>query len=310
MANEKLIDVTGLKHFRQSIDKKYITANIFALSRNETLAVGNVRYVQGMSSGFVVVCKTAGTTADTAPEYPATDQTDVTDGTAVLTVRNLLAGGEGGATTADKVGYGDTTVADVLDNLTYTPVKISSFTNNVGSVERGRTITDVALYWSVTGNKVNGLKLGEEAQDLASKGKTLTKQTITKDTTWTLTATDSKGAKATATTGIYFKDKRYWGVGKVDDTGVDSAFVLGLSGSELADKGAKSFTVTAADGNYIYYAIPASWGDPRFFIGGFEGGLDLLKTFDLTNAAGAVVSYNVYRSNNPDLGETTVDAKY
>lgn len=307
----KVIDTVQLGYFKQGLNKQFRTANITALKRGEELGVGNVRYITGMKSGFVVVCKTAGTTAaDTAPEYPATDKTDVTDGTAVLTVRDLLAGGEGGATSADKVSYGDKTVKDILDDLTYAPVKIASFTNNVNNVERGQTITDVQLSWKVTGNKVNSIKLGDEAQDLQSTGKTLSKQSIKADTTWTLSAGDSNNAKVSATTGIYFKDKRYWGVGNVAADAVDSDFVLGLEGKELADKGAKSFTVTASDGNYIFYAVPASWGTPRFFVGGFEGGFDLFKTFDFVNASGATVSYNVYRSSNPDLQQTTVDTKF
>ena len=59
----------------------------------------------------------------------------------------------------------------------------------------------------------------------------------------------------------------------------------------------------------IYYAFPASWGTPRFFVGGFEGGFALLKTFDHKNASGATISYAVWKSTNAGLGNTTVEVK-
>ena len=51
--------------------------------------------------------------------------------------------GDPGATTADGVSYGDTTVAAVLDDLLYTAIQITSFTNNVNTVEMGSTVDTV-----------------------------------------------------------------------------------------------------------------------------------------------------------------------
>ncbi len=309
-----VVDVTQLQRYQQNItDKKYVTGNISALKRGETLAAGNVRYVTGMASGYVVVCKTAGATAaDTAPEYPATDKTDVTDGTAVLTVRYLLT--EGGASTAEDVSYGDSNVKSALDDINqqledmnYKAIAINSFSNNVNTAERGSTVTAVNLSWAFSKTPAS-VTLNDEAQDVKSTGKNLTGQKITANTTWTLKATDERKATATKTTSITFKDKRYWGVGKPATDDIDSAFILTLNGA-FADNLKGDYTVTAADGNYIYFAAPASWGTPSFWVGGFEGGFDLVKTLDFTNASGAVVSYNVFKSTNADLGDTTVTIK-
>lgn len=211
-------------------------------------------------------------------------------------------------TGADAITFRDGTVQDALDELLYEPVKITSFTNTVNTVENGATVDDVTLNWSIDGSPTS-IKLDDVAQDLKATSKALTKLGLTANKSWTLVATDGK-TTSTKTTGVYFKNKRYWGVGKpANADAITNEFILGLSGSELADNFQKTFTVTAEDGNYIFFAIPESWGTPRFFVGGFEGGFSLVKTFDFTNASGATVSYNVYQSGNANLGDTTVNVQ-
>lgn len=208
---------------------------------------------------------------------------------------------------ADKVSYGDGTVKDAIDQLLYVPVNITSFSNNVNNVENGATVTDVKLSWNVAGTP-NSIKLNNTDQALDSKGATLTGQSIKTNTTWTLTATDAKGAKSTKTTGIYFKNKRYWGAAA--DAAIDSAFILALSGNGLADNLKGDYSMTVADNQHAYFAAPASWGDsPSFWVGGFEGGFSKTATLDFTNASGAVVSYNVFKSTNSGLGAITVTVK-
>ena len=46
-----------------------------------------------------------------------------------------------------------------------------------------------------------------------------------------------------------------------------------------------------------------------FFVGGFEGGFALEKTFDYTNPSGYTEAYDVYKSTNAGLGSTKVDVK-
>lgn len=309
MAGEKLIDVPGLKHFRQSVDKKYITANIAALKRSETLAVGNVRYVDGMASGYVVVCKTAGmTAADAAPEYPATDKTDVTDGTAVLTVRNLLAAGEGGTTSAGNVSYGDSTVQDALDKLLYVAPKITSFGNNVNTVELGSTVDNVNLTWAFN-KAMTSVKLDNVDQDVKSTGAALTNLGIKANKTWTLVAGDGQKTD-TRTTSVSFKMGAFYGIASANtEDSVTDDFVKGLT-RQLADGHISSFKATADAGKYFCYAYPASWGVPTYNIGGFDGGFITIQTFDFTNSSGHTESYNVDMSVQPGLGTQTIVIKH
>ena len=129
------------------------------------------------------------------------------------------------------------------------------------------------------------------------------------DKTYTLKATDARNAVATRTADVAFRDKRHWWVAvSLDAAGVTDQIINQATG-ELAAWYSKTFTLNAAAGQHIYYAFPASWGTPRFFVGGFEGGFALLKTFDHKNASGATISYAVWKSTNAGLGNTTVEVK-
>ena len=98
----------------------------------------------------------------------------------------------------------------------------------------------------------------------------------------------------------------YHGIG--DDLEIDSItnqFILSLAKTLQSSK-AKTFTVNAGEGKHIYYVIPSRYGTPVFKVGGFEGGFDKLGTFSFTNASGYTEDYDIYKSSNSNLGNTTV----
>ena len=57
---------------------------------------------------------------------------------------------------------------------------------------------------------------------------------------------------------------------------------------------------------YGYIAAPSSFGTPVVKIGGFETELDLVATFEHTNASGHAQEYNVFRTGNSNLGSITM----
>lgn len=195
----------------------------------------------------------------------------------------------------------------------YSAMNITSFGNNVNNVEKGSQVASVTLSWG-TNKTPSQLSLvqGSTAIPVAvtDKSKTITPSpAISTTTKFTLTATDARNATSSKDTWISFLDGRYYGASAVNDAAnVNSTFVNGLT-KQLASSAATSFTVTAGAGQYIFFAIPAAWGKPRFFVGGFEGGFDTFKTFDHTNAQGYTTSYTVYKSSNANLGATTVEVK-
>lgn len=203
--------------------------------------------------------------------------------------------------------YGYENVGTALDSLLYKAIAINSFTHNAGTKEMGSTVTDVTFTWS-TNKTPTTLTLDGKELDVSATTTTLSGLTITSNKTYTLKATDEKEASATKSTTISFLNGVYTGVGAVDASGVDSAFILGLS-KALASSKNKTFTANAGANQYIYYAYPARFGSATFFVGGFEGGFDLLATVDFTNASGYTESYYVYRSSNHSLGSTEVTVK-
>ena len=104
---------------------------------------------------------------------------------------------------------------------------------------------------------------------------------------------------------IYFRNKLYYGAAAAPAT-INDAFLLGLANKELAASRAKTFTVTAGSGAYIWYALPTAYGTPNFNVGGFDGGFRLIETISHRNASGHTENYAVWRSDNPSLGSTKV----
>ena len=187
-----------------------------------------------------------------------------------------------------------------------------SYLNGGSQNEVGSTVDALTLTWdwnkAPTKLQLDGTDVAKGQDGQYPKSLALTGQGLTKDRTYTLVATDARGAKSTKTASVTFRYKAYWGVGAADAT-VDSAFLLGLAGSALTSSKARDFRVTAGAGQRIFYAVPSSLGTPSFFVGGFEGGFSKAKTFDHTNASGGTASYDVYVSDNAGLGDTAVSAK-
>jgi hypothetical protein len=193
-------------------------------------------------------------------------------------------------------------------------VNISVFKSSITTAEKGETVNDVTLSWQLnkTPNPAtDSLMLDGEFITLAESGELdLTEQGITSNRKWVLTATDRKGS-ATKEASLTFYNGVYYGVSEAPAS-YDSAFIiaLGKSGKKVL-RGSKltSFTVTAGEGEYIYYCLPKSMGTCSFKVGGFDGGFELAATISYTNEPGHTEDYYIYRSSNAGLGATTVEVK-
>jgi hypothetical protein len=82
--------------------------------------------------------------------------------------------------------------------------------------------------------------------------------------------------------------------------------VSSLQSNNLTTSPQGSYTVDAALGEYIYFAIPSDFATPTFSVNGFYGGFSLVTTATNTNTFGITTNYNIYRSDYPSLGNTTV----
>ena len=189
----------------------------------------------------------------------------------------------------------------------YQPMAVNSLSVSPSQAERGSTVADVTLKWSLSKVPAS-LTLNGEPLGATDTQKVIEGANLKTDTTYTVKAVDARDASAQRNATVYFRDKRHWFTGTYDADALTDG-VLNAATGELATSRAKTFSVNAAEGQHIFYAFPHSWGTPAFFVGGFEGGFSLLKTFDHVNASGASVSYDVYKSTNAGLGQTTVEVK-
>ena len=121
--------------------------------------------------------------------------------------------------------------------------------------------------------------------------------------TFTLHATDGETSPTNNNT-YYFYAYRYWGVSS--NTSLTESQIEALAGSDLVNNNNKTFTVTAAVGEYIYWSYPKRLGTSTFTVGGFEGGFEAPETVSVTNSKGVTEDYYSYRSTNSGLGTTTV----
>lgn len=192
------------------------------------------------------------------------------------------------------------------EEFNYKPIAINTFTNNKNVQEMGATITDVTLNWALN-KKAKTLTLDGQPVTVTDTSKVLTGQSIKTNKTWTLTATDERDASATKTTAITFYNGVYWGA-KAAPESYDSAFVLTLTKGLQGNKN-KTFTATAGADEYFFYCVPTRYGAVTFNVGGFDGGFTKVSTFQFTNASGYAESYDLYKSDNENLGSQTVTCK-
>lgn len=190
-------------------------------------------------------------------------------------------------------------VQAALSALFYVPLAV--VLSGGGTYERGQSVASRDLTWtaskdlasqSITGGGVPSL-------DPADRAATATGP-FTTDTTWTLSATATSGESASASTSLAFRSRRHWGV-STEET-LDDAALLALAGSELATSRIQTRTLDATGGRYLWFAWPADFGVPAFWVGGLLN-TDWIETVrDHVNAYGYSRSYRLYRSGSIQAG--------
>ena len=195
-----------------------------------------------------------------------------------------------------------TTLEQQMADLLYVAINISAFSHNAGTKEMGSKVTAVVLSWT-TNKMPTALTLDDVSLDATLTTHSLTGLNITANKTWTLKATDERGAVATKTATVSFYNGVYYGA---MDEGVtlDSAAVLKLS-KKLQSGKSVSFTQNVGDNQRLCYACPSRYGTPKFVIGGFE--YEWTKTtIDFTNASGYTEKYDIWRHSQLGGGSLTV----
>ena len=193
-----------------------------------------------------------------------------------------------------------TSVKDALDKLLYTNLTISLNANVPTTLEKGRVVDEVVFNWNynkkVVSQSFNGESLGKDVRSYTYN------TSFDTNKTFVLSANDGTN-NFNKNISFNFLNGRYWGVSNSNT--YDSNFIKSLS-KELASSRGKTFTVNCESGQHIFYCIPSSFGTPTFTVGGFSGGFNKIQTIQFTNASGFTESYDIWKSTNSNLGNTTV----
>ena len=230
-----------------------------------------------------------------------------------LQFNGVTIGGEGGASTADAVEYINdaisvTNVEDALNKLIadyyYVAPSVTSFTATPagGTYEIGSTITaPITFNWSY--NKDITTQTLTDCTLTDNTIRTATYNTdITSNKTFTLSVSD--GTKTATKSIAYSFTNKVW-YGSAAEGTYDDAFILGLATGKLQTSKSGTYTVTVADREYFFIAMPQSYNNSDTLtgkIGGFETDFSKVSTVSHTNASGYATNYNIYKSTNASLG--------
>lgn len=186
-----------------------------------------------------------------------------------------------------------------IADLMYKPLNIT-LNINPTIVEKGSAVIP-SFAWTynkdVIEQSFDGVSLGVSARTYTYH------TTVNTNRTFTLTAKDERDAITDKSVSISFLNGKYYGVSS--SSTYNSSFILELT-KTLNESRNTTFTVNAGVGEHIFFAIPSRLGECSFMVGGFEGGFSKVATIDFANASGYTESYDIYKSTNANLGNTTV----
>ena len=209
---------------------------------------------------------------------------------------------------SDKINGKFNEIEQLLADLAYEPIEILSFNNNVNLAEFGSTINTITFTWTLsripTTLRLNGIDI-----DVNLKTSKVVEE-INKTKHYELKAIDEKGNTSSKTSNVQFVNGIYYGVGTLKTIeNITSSFILNALTKTLSTTKAIDFTVNAGSDEHIFYAYPSRFGESAFYVGGFEGGFQLLGSMDFINAYGYTEKYYVYMSTNANLGNTKITCK-
>lgn len=184
------------------------------------------------------------------------------------------------------------TLQQALDAALYQDLTISILAvPNIA--ELGDVLDNVLLTWSYNKSNIKKQALDDQTIDESLRQVTL-KGPIVQTITKKVTGNDGTKSVSGAVT-VNFYPGIYFGTGK-EQPGMDS-----LERVLLPSRVCK-LTVNAQPSEYIWILLPASYGEPTFTVGGFSGGFQKVG-----NIPYKITNYNIWRSDNHSLGNTTIN---
>ena len=212
---------------------------------------------------------------------------------------------------ASNISYGMNgleTVQDALNTILSPTLEIKMFNVNISTlIEKGIKVNYCIFTWNYSKDTITAQTIDVNGQKINIDNITTRnyRYEIPFDTnkTFTLSASDGKDTKTRSIT-IKFCNKVFWGTSIIPSQ-YDNDFLNKLT-FELSDTKNRTINVQANANQYIYYAVPLSYGECVFSVNGFIGGFERVATISYTNQYNYIESYDIYKSDNPNLGKTTV----
>ena len=191
-----------------------------------------------------------------------------------------------------------------LDNRTYQEIDTKSFSISPSTAAFGQTVTQVKLSYEL--NKTPEILTinGEIMSNPSKSGSFMKNGSWTSDRSFSLVAVDDRNNFVSKNATLSFMNYIKWGV--VNNTYTYSEIMPHLSEQALSDNKARTITVNAGVSQYIWYAVPSRLGNCNFNVGGFDGGFSKIGTINYTNSYNYSEDYDIYRSDNINLGSTKV----
>lgn len=183
------------------------------------------------------------------------------------------------------------------------PFDISSISINPTIAQIGSTVSP-KLTWNYTHSTIKSQTINNIVIENTLRTKTFTGVTTT--TTYTLAVTSNSDVKKSKSTTITFANGVYYG--KSTTSTYNSALINSLT-KQLSNSKNRTITVNAGAGEYIFYCIPSRLGTCSFNVGGFDGGFSKVATVNFTNSDNYAENYDIYKSDNANLGNTNVTIK-
>lgn len=103
-------------------------------------------------------------------------------------------------------------------------------------------------------------------------------------------------------------DVAFYGVAAAPNIPLTSAFIGTNLNRQTILGSNSSFITTAVAGEFVYYCVPSRLGVRYFRYGVLTGGFTLEATIlVLDSVTGITENYNIYKSNNANLGLVTIN---
>lgn len=200
-------------------------------------------------------------------------------------------------------GYnGLETVQDALNTLLAPNLEIMNFTISTSTfMEKGITVNFCNFNWgynkAIVSQKINDIEIEPTLR--------IYRYSVPFNTNKTFTLIGNDGLKEIKKSiTVQFCNRIFWGVSE-KPTEYNKDFLDTLN-YELQDNKNKTITVNARNNQYIYYSVPSAYGNCIMSVNGFIGGFKKVATISYTNMYNSTENYDIYESDNSNLGNTTV----